>query len=80
MLPSSKHLQVVGFSTICRIIERVGKEGKYMHSRKVAVALILMLCVSLAPLASSTSGRAAPSCSSKSATAFASQVPVDDGE
>ena len=51
-----------------------------MHSRKVAVALILMLCVSLAPLALSTSGRAAPSCSSKSATAFASQVPVDDGE
>ena len=51
-----------------------------MHWRKVAVALFLMLCVSLAPLASSTSGRAAPSCSSKSATAFASQVPVDDGE
>ena len=51
-----------------------------MHSRKVAVVLVLMLCVSLAPLASSTSARAAPSCSSESSTTFASQVPVDDGE
>jgi len=51
-----------------------------MHSRKVAAVLVLMLCVSLAPLASSTSARAAPSCSSESATTFASQVPVDDGE
>jgi hypothetical protein len=51
-----------------------------MHSRKVTVVLVLMLCVSLAPLASSTSARAAPSCSSESATTFASQVPVDDGE
>ena len=51
-----------------------------MHSKKVAAVLVLMLCVSLAPLASGTSGRAAPSCSSESATTFASQVPVDDGE
>ena len=51
-----------------------------MHSKKVIAVLVLMLCVSLAPLASSTSGRAAPSCSSESATTFASQVPVDDGE
>ncbi len=51
-----------------------------MHSRKVAAVLVLMLCVSFAPLASSTSARAAPSCSSESATTFASQVPVDDGE
>ena len=51
-----------------------------MHSRKVAAVLVLMLCVSLAPLASGTSARAAPSCSSESATTFASQVPVDDGE
>ena len=51
-----------------------------MHSRKVAAVLVLMLCVSFAPLASSTSARATPSCSSESATTFASQVPVDDGE
>ena len=51
-----------------------------MHSRKVVAVLVLMLCVSFAPLASSTSARAAPSCSSESATTFASQVPVDDGE
>ena len=51
-----------------------------MHSRKVAAVLVLMLCVSFAPLASSTSARAAPSCSSESATTFSSQVPVDDGE
>ena len=51
-----------------------------MHSRKVAAVLVLMLCVSFAPLASSTSARATPSCSSESATTFSSQVPVDDGE
>ena len=51
-----------------------------MHSRKVAAVLVLMLCVSLAPLASGTSARAAPSCSNESTTTFASQVPVDDGE
>ena len=51
-----------------------------MHWKKVAVVLVLMLCLSLAPLASGASGRAAPSCSSESASTFASQVPVDDGE
>ncbi len=51
-----------------------------MHSRKVFAVLIIMLCVPLLPLASGTSARAAPSCSSESATTFASQVPVDDGE
>ena len=51
-----------------------------MHSRKVVVVLIIMLCVPLVPLASSTSARAVPSCSSESTTTFASQVPVDDGE
>ena len=51
-----------------------------MHSRKVAAVLVLMLCVSLAPLVSGTSARAAPSCSNESTTTFASQVPVDDGE
>ena len=51
-----------------------------MQSRKVAVVLLLMLCMSLSQLASGTSARAAPSCSNESATTFASQVPVDDGE
>ena len=51
-----------------------------MQSRHVIAVLIIMLCVPLAPFASSTSGRAAPSCTSESASTFASQVPVDDGE
>ena len=64
--PCSSEQTTVGLNTICRIIERVGNEGEYMHSKKVAAVLVLMLCVSLAPLASGTSGRAAPSCSSES--------------
>ena len=51
-----------------------------MQSRHVIAVLIIMLCVPLAPFASSTSARAAPSCTSESASVFASQVPVDDGE
>lgn len=51
-----------------------------MQSRHVIAVLIIMLCVPLAPFASSTSGRVAPSCTSESASTFASQVPVDDGE
>lgn len=51
-----------------------------MHSRKAIAVLTLLLCVSLMPLVSSTSGRAIPSCSSESVSAFPSQVPVDDGE
>ena len=51
-----------------------------MQSRHVIAVLIIMLCVPLAPFASSTSARAAPSCTSESASTFASQVPVDDGE
>ena len=51
-----------------------------MHSRKAIAVLTLLLCVSLMPLVSSTSGRAIPSCSSESASTFPSQVPVDDGE
>ena len=51
-----------------------------MQSRHVIAVLLIMLCVPLAPFASSTSGRAAPSCTSESASTFASQVPVDDGE
>ena len=51
-----------------------------MQSRHVIAVLIIMLCVPLAPFASSTSGRATPSCTSESASTFASQVPVDDGE
>ena len=51
-----------------------------MHSRKVLAVLIIMLGMSLSPLASGTSARAAPSCTSESAATFASQVPVDDGE
>ena len=51
-----------------------------MQSRHVVAVLIIMLCVPLAPFASGTTARATPSCTSESATTFASQVPVDDGE
>ena len=51
-----------------------------MQSRHVIAVLLIMLCVPFAPFASSTSGRAVPSCTSESASTFASQVPVDDGE
>ncbi len=51
-----------------------------MQSRQVVAVLIIMLCVPLAPFASGTSARATPSCTTESATTFASQVPVDDGE
>ena len=64
--------------TIASLKEYV--EGKAMHSRKAIAVLTLLLCVSLMPLVSSTSGRAIPSCSSESGSAFPSQVPVDDGE
>ena len=78
--PCSNEQTTAGPNTICRIIERVGNEGEDMHSRKVAATLVLMLCVSLAPLVSGTSARAVPSCSNESASTFATQVPVDDGE
>ena len=51
-----------------------------MHSRKVGAVLALVISMSLAPLASGTSARAVPSCSTESSSTFASQVPVDDGE
>ena len=51
-----------------------------MQSKHVIAVLILLLCVPFVPIASSTSARVTPSCTSESATTFASQVPVDDGE
>ena len=71
---------MVGCNTNYRILDLVCREGKAMHSRKAIAVLTLLLCVSLMPLVSSTSGRAIPSCSSESVSAFPSQVPVDDGE